>query len=290
MDAASRGGAARPALIARDLAEMLGPAVPRSAAGRRGIDLADGTRVAGDLLPNATLVGRYDLTDSVARFLVRPDADAPVVAPGQYLALGVPVDGRLVQRPYSAARIGDTVEFLIRHVPGGQLTPRLWTLGVGDRVRLGRPKGRLRLLPGDRRAHLFIATGTGLGPFVAMLDALLTGDPDARVVVVHGVSYEAELAYREDLTDRSRAHPGVSYVPVVSRPGTAGNAGWAGRTGRIDDVLDPVWRDADLATADTVAYLCGNPEMVRAVGRRLGDRGLAAEAVRSETFWGTAAG
>lgn len=78
--------------------------------------------------------------------------------------------------------------------------------------------------------------------------------------------------------------------PGVSRPGATENAGWAGRTGRIDDVLEAVWHEAGLSAANTVAYLCGNPEMVRTAARRLEDRGMAAEAVRSETFWGPPAG
>ena len=69
-----------------------------------------------------------------------------------------------------------------------------------------------------------------------------------------------------------------------------GEPGWAGRTGRIDDVLEAVWHEAGLSAANTVAYLCGNPEMVRTAARRLEDRGMAAEAVRSETFWGPPAG
>ena len=57
---------------------------------------AVGTAVTPGLAPNATIAGRVDLTSSVAHIRVRPDDGAPVFEPGQYLALGLPVDGRVI--------------------------------------------------------------------------------------------------------------------------------------------------------------------------------------------------
>ena len=123
------------------------------------------------LVDNATVVRRLDLSPSIVRLTIRPDDPLPRVEPGQYLSIGLRVDGTFLQRPYSTASpVGaqDELEFLIRLVRGGAMTPRLWDIGVGDRLRLGRPKGLFTRIPGDRRTHLFIATGTGLAPFVAM--------------------------------------------------------------------------------------------------------------------------
>jgi ferredoxin-NADP reductase len=149
--------------------------------------------------PNATIVERDDLTEDIARFTVRPDDEVPPFRPGQYLALGLRIDDRLVQRPYSTASRAtsdETLEFLIRRVPGGALTPRLWAAPGGGRVRLGRPKGLFTLLPDDSRTQLFVATGTGLAPFMAMLDELLARPVPPRVGIVHGVARATELGYR----------------------------------------------------------------------------------------------
>jgi ferredoxin-NADP reductase len=236
---------------------------------------------------NATVVGREDLTRSVTRFRIRPDLPPPHIEPGQYLTLGLIVDGRIVQRPYSTATRAGTheeLEFLVRLVPGGMFTPLLWTLGLGDRLRIGRPKGLFNRIPGDDRTHLFIATGTGLAPFIGMIDTFV-GEPGApRAVVIHGVSHVAELAYRERL-ERWASEAPIRYVPSISRPNDPSNAGWSGWTGRLDAILGDVCTTIRLEPRDTIAYLCGNPEMIAAGERILADLGLLDDAIRSEHYW-----
>lgn len=242
--------------------------------------------------PNATLADRIDLTPSIARFRIRPDDGVPAFEPGQYLALGLPVEGRLLQRPYSTAsprRARDEVEFLIRRVPTGAFTPLLWDLPVGARLRLGRPKGLFTMKPDDQREHLFVATGTGLAPFVSMLETLLagsgSGERPPRAVVVHGVPFVGELAYREQLEQWASDGHRVVYAPAISRPNHPGNAGWSGAAGRVDTILDSLCEEHALDPLGTVAYLCGNPEMIAAGERILAARGFPPDGIVSEHYW-----
>ena len=203
---------------------------------------------------------------------------------GQYLALGLRLDGRMVQRPYSTAacpRTASAHEFLVRHVPDGALTPHLWHLDVGGRVHLGPPKGLFVLEADDPRTHLLVSSGTGLAPFISMTRTLVDRGQPPRVVVVHGVSHAADLAYRDRLDAWDRGGL-VRYVPTVSRPGDPANAAWRGRTGRTDAALAEACGALDPAT--TVAYLCGNPGMVDGAERLLRSRGF--DDVRAERFWG----
>ena len=198
-------------------------------------------------------MSRIDLTETVARFTLRPDAGALPFEPGQYFALGLVVDGRLVQRPYStasAAGRGRDLEFLVRLVDGGTFTPRLWALRLGARLRLGRAKGLFTLRPDDPRAHLFIATGTGIAPLVSMLEALAADeaarprndDDTPRAVVIHGVARVGELAYRDRIEGMAGGPTRIRYSPLISRPTHPDNARWTGLTGRIDARLDEAVR------------------------------------------------
>ncbi len=259
---------------------------------------------------NATLVARIDLTPTVARFAVHLDDGVGPFKPGQYFALGLSVDGRPLLRPYSTSSAPDArdeLEFLIRLVRDGAFTPRLWRLAPGDRLRVGRAKGLFTLRPGDPRTHLFIATGTGLAPFVSMLGAVVgrgpirpaapggsptppepsrpVPAPPVRAIVVHGVSRQDELAYRDRLEGLAAGRDDVRYEPIVSRPEDPANAGWLGRTGRVVAQLDEVCASHALDPAACVAYLCGNPEMIAAAERILVARGLAPDAIVAEQYW-----
>ena len=211
------------------------------AAGPRGV------RRPPELIDNATLVDRQLLSPTVVRLAVRPDAGMAPFAAGQYLALGLRVDDRLVQRPYSTASdpaIAEAHEFLVRHVPAGVLTPRLWELPAGARVRLGPPRGAFTLVDGDRRAHLFVATGTGLAPFLAMLQALARRTDPPRTILVHGAARVDDLVCRDEIAAVTARGLPLTYIPTVSRPDDPANRGWSGRTGRAEAILGGVLRSA----------------------------------------------
>ncbi|MEI8332567.1 MAG: FAD-binding oxidoreductase [Chloroflexota bacterium] len=238
---------------------------------------------------NATIIGREDMSPTVARFVVHPDGPIAAFIAGQYLALGLRVDGRIVQRPYSTAacpRTAQAHEFLVRRVPDGALTPHLWRAASGTRVRLGPPKGVFVLEPDDPRTHLLVSSGTGLAPFVSMVHALAGRGRPPRIVLVHGVSHAADLAERARLEAWARDGL-VTYVPTISRPDEPANAKWRGRVGRTEAALADLCSDLALDPAATVAYLCGNPGMVDGAERLLRGRGFGD--VRAERFWGPGA-
>src|SRR6187431_1545276 len=106
---------------------------------------------------NATLGACQPLTNDIRLLRVRRDGGPIPFMPGQYITLGLWRDGAWLQRPYSPARTSadGEVELLVRRVHGGQMTPLLWTMPAGTRVRLGPARGLFRLAPDDRRTHLF---------------------------------------------------------------------------------------------------------------------------------------
>jgi ferredoxin-NADP reductase len=240
---------------------------------------------------NARLVRREDMTDSLAYVWVRFDEEPTPFEAGQYMTIGVMVGERIVQRPYSVASPpavagSDGYEFYVRLVHGGTFTPLLWRLPVGHPMRMIGPKGKFTLLPDDDRTHVFISSGTGNAPFVAMMRQLLIDGRPRRVVFLNGVSHEQELGYRDILEDwqRSGAYP-LLYVPTVSRPADPRNAGWTGRTGRVETILGPVLDELGLNPADSIAYICGNPDMILSAGVTLVERGYPEEQIHKELYW-----
>jgi ferredoxin--NADP+ reductase len=239
---------------------------------------------------NATLVRREDQHESLAYFWVKMDGEATPFEAGQYMTIGVMVEGRIVQRPYSIASaprfVNDGYEMYIRLVDGGTFTPLLWRLPVGHRMRIIGPKGKFTLEPDDDRVHLFVSWGTGNAPFVSMMRELLAVGRPRRAVFLNGCSYERDLGYRPILEDwqRSGEYP-VTFIPTVSRPDDPRNAGWTGRTGRVESILVPVCDELGLTPDTTVAYLCGNPDMILTAEETLLGKGFAEDAIKKELYW-----
>ena len=240
---------------------------------------------------NASLVRREDQHESLAKFWVRFDGDPTPFDPGQYMTIGVLVDGRIVQRPYSVASdpgvAGDEgYEFYVRLVNGGTFTPLLWRLPVGHRMRMIGPKGKFVLEPDDDRTHVFISSGTGNAPFVAMMRALLREGRPRRAVFLNGVSYARDLGYGDILeTWEQRAEYPVTFIPTVSRPNDQLNADWTGRTGRVESIVGPVCDELGLNPGNSIAYICGNPDMILAAEATLFERGYPEEQVKKELYW-----
>jgi ferredoxin--NADP+ reductase len=202
---------------------------------------------------------------------------------GQFVMVGLPVDGRALVRAYSIAspNYEDHLEFLSIKVPDGPLTARLKDVRPGDAVLVGRkPTGTLLvgdLRPG-RRLYLY-ATGTGLAPFLSTVADPYTYERFDEVVLLHGVRRVRELAYREHLEAGLRMHPYVgeqaarqfTYVPCVSQEPFR-------TAGRITQFLE----DAGLARlglppldpAHDRAMVCGSQSMLAQMCGLLDARGF----------------
>ena len=195
---------------------------------------------------------------------------------GQYATLGlVGHDGpKLIQRPMSVSSSADDVseyEFFIRLVDAGGFTPLLWERKVGDAINIKGPKGKF-LLQDDGRRALFVASGTGLAPFISMLDTLRDRGQERDIVLLHGVSHEHDLAWRDELTELDA---GDLSAPLRRDHLTADeNPTWAGCTGRVEAIVASQMDEHGLTPETTTLYLCGNPEMITAVDEIATARGF----------------
>jgi ferredoxin--NADP+ reductase len=153
-------------------------------------------------------------------------------------------------------------------------------------MRMIGPKGKFMLQPEDDRTHIFISSGTGNAPFVSMMKQMLEDGAPRKAVFLNGVSYAHEIGYRDLLEgwERDGGYP-VTYVPTVSRPNDPLNEGWEGRTGRVEAILEPVLDELGLSPANSVAYICGNPDMITTAEEKLMARGYPEEQVHKELYW-----
>lgn len=192
--------------------------------------------------------------------------------PGQYVKLGLFADD--VPRPVALAnRPGPTrLEFLIK-APDERLA-RLLSLSPGEKVQTSTPLGRGFPVDQARGRDVWLfGVGSGVAPLKAVIEHILEDRRAYGDVVLHyGVRTVDELCF----TARFGAWlgQGVRVVPVVSRP-APGPRAWSGATGHVQDHLPPVLARPD----DTVAFVCGLPEMEKSVAAAVLQRGVGADRV-----------
>lgn len=148
---------------------------------------------------------------------------------GQFVMLGLDAEPRPIMRAYSIASPNweDRFEFFSIKVDDGALTSKLRRVQPGDEVLLSeKPVGTLVLDDLKHGKRLFLlATGTGLAPYLGIIQ-----DPEAyerfeQIVVVHCVRREQDLAYRDFITTNLPEHEYLGelvreqlvYYPIVTR-------------------------------------------------------------------------
>lgn len=245
-----------------------------------------------DLLPaGAAEAPGEELTgQAAAERAAVAEADAPGAPSGN--------GEKMIRKAYSIAsgsRSDEFLEFYINIVMSGELTPRLFRLGIKDRVYLG-PKAvgvfTLAKVPHDRHV-LLVATGTGLAPYMSMIRSELECGGSRQFVILHGARYSWDLGYRTELMSLSRHCPNLRYVPVITRPNE--DPTWRGRSGYLQDVLmsGVVEEETGLRLSPDVlhVFLCGNPSMIEQSIERLTacgftrDKGHDIGTIHTEEYW-----
>lgn len=205
---------------------------------------------------------------------------------GQFVMIGLDVDGRPLMRAYSIASANweEQLEFFSIKVTDGPLTSRLQQVKEGDDLLISRkPTGTLLIhdLHPGRNLYL-LATGTGLAPFLAVVKDPHTYERFERVILTHGVRSVGDLAYRAYIERELPHHEHLGeiiasrllYYPVVSREDFAHRGRLTGLmdSGRMMDDL----RLPPLDHARDRAMICGSPQMLADFRRILDARGFSA--------------
>lgn len=203
---------------------------------------------------------------------------------GQFVMIGLEVEGRPLMRAYSIAspNYEEHLEFFSIKVPNGPLTSRLQHLQPGDELMVSRkPTGTLilsDLLPGK---HLYLlGTGTGLAPFMSVIQDPETYERFDKVILVHGVRWASELAYADFITQELPQHEyfgdlvrdKLIYYPTVTREPFRNQ-------GRMTDLMRSGKLFADIGLPpinpnDDRAMLCGSPSMLEETSQVLDSFGL----------------
>lgn len=217
------------------------------------------------------------LTHDVRRLRLRTNKPLSF-SPGQYAHLRF--SNGLI-RPYSMAGLptDDTLEFHIRLVPDGRVTPWLEShLKVGDRLRVSGPLGVSYLRRKHQAPILCVAGGTGFAPMYAVARGALTSGMPNPVHFLFGVRTGRDVYGVEQLDALARRYDNFSYQIALS---DSGDVRTVYRGGLVTDVMREDFPRMD----DWHVYVAGPPPMTEAVDTLAVRSGVSADHIYADAFF-----
>jgi ferredoxin-NADP reductase len=194
--------------------------------------------------------------------------------PGQYMGIGLLVDGRwrwrsysLTSSPVTGAR---TVTITVKAMPEGFLSSHLvGGVAPGTIVRLAAPQGNFVLPDPAPPAMLFITAGSGITPVMSMLRTLVRRDQITDVVHLHSAPTAADVMFGAELDQLARDQAGYRLRLRTTRS-----------HGRLDlsqlDTAVPDWRERQ-------TWACGPEAMLNEAERAWAAAGIG-ERLHLERF------
>jgi benzoate/toluate 1,2-dioxygenase reductase component len=207
------------------------------------------------------------------------DSTAPVFLAGQYVNIDVPGSGQHRSYSFSSAPGQSKVSFLIKRIPGGVMSTWLDSAQPGGKLELTGPLGSFYLRAVERPL-LFLAGGTGLAPFLSMLEVLARADSQQKVHLIYGVTRDLDLVQVDAIEAYLAKLPNFTYTTVVAdADSTHPRKGWVTQHMPAEALND----------GDVDVYLCGPPPMVDAVRKYFDDNGVKPNSFHYEKFTPNAA-
>src|SRR5436309_880778 len=195
-------------------------------------------------------------TDDAATVLIKPGYQWEGHEPGQYLRIGVEIEGVKQWRAYSLTSEPDRpdgfISVTVKCVGEGTVSPYLVRRGrPGTIVSLGGVEGDFVLPEDVPDKLLFISAGSGVTPIMSMLRSLARRDEMDDVVLLHSARDDADVIFGDELRALARDHDGFRIHEQHTRS-----------NGRMEpkhlEDLCPDWTERE-------TFMSGPPAMLDAV-------------------------
>ncbi|MEY4546995.1 MAG: ferredoxin reductase [Pseudomonadota bacterium] len=228
---------------------------------------------------------RVEQVEPLADNVLRVRLTAPVGLrhrAGQFIQLERPSDGLV--RAYSVASLpGASLELHVALLPGGAMSQ--WLQGaVGEPVVVRGPFGECFYLPEEPERPLCLAgSGTGLAPLLGVLRAALAARHRAPIRLYHGSVRSSGLYLWGELCALARSSPALQLVGSVLE-GPLSEPSDLGGGSLVQQPLDVALFARGAPSSEERAYLCGAPELVRSLQRKLYMAGVSLERIHADAF------
>ena len=185
--------------------------------------------------------------------------------PGQVIALAIEKEDKARLYSIASGMNEEFIRVLYTVVKEGYFTPKLSAFKPGNEIHVSEPFGSFT---GSDDPAWWIATGTGIAPYVSMLESGLARNK----ILIHGSQSLESFYFQELLIPKMKKN----YIRCCSR-----EVGEDVFTGRVTDWL----KNIEHFPTDYKYYLCGNAEMIIEVRDMLIERGVRYDRILAEVYF-----
>ncbi len=229
------------------------------------------------MIHRAVVIKNEYVADDKRELILQP-SEPFSFKPGQYITILAPTpDGKKMGRSFSiASPLGEkNIILIIKIIPGGLASEYVDHLPAGEEIEYLGPLGRF-VLPAEPQDSLFLATGTGIAPFIPMIHQLLT-QTEKKVTLYLGFRHEGNVCYMDLLNGWVQQYPRFSFIPTLSQATTPD---WSGSVGRVTVHL----RAEPGLMRDKHIFICGNGSMVNEIEQIALNAGVPKEKIFYEKY------
>lgn len=231
---------------------------------------------------------RRETPDAISVAFHVPDAlrDFYTFTAGQYINLKLTLDGEEIRRAYSICSAPDSGELriAIKSVKSGVFSVFANSqLKTGDTIEIGLPEGNFTFepKPGKRRNYAAFAAGSGITPVMAILQSVLSGEPDSTFVLVYGNKTPDQTIFYDRLHELEKKYTGRLFLHYVFSQAKMENQLF-GRIERstVNFILNNKYKEIEFDSF----WLCGPEEMISTVSTVLKEHNVKEKDIRFELF------
>jgi stearoyl-CoA 9-desaturase NADPH oxidoreductase len=216
-------------------------------------------------------------TDDTATVTIRPGwGFSGEYQPGQYVGIGLSIDGKWHWRSYSLTSVPvrdkKLISITVKATPEGFLSTHLVN-GVqpGTIVRLASPKGDFALPDPPPAKMLLVTAGSGITPVMAMLRSMAHRGQTSDVVHIHSAPSAKDVIFHDELQELNRGE--WPYELLLHLTEDMGHLDFESELDR----LVPDWKDRP-------AWACGPPAMLDTLEKVWADAGVPENRLHMERF------
>ncbi len=201
--------------------------------------------------------------------------------PGQYVQVLVPGKGERIFRAYSISSPpanDNTIELVVRLIPGGVGSTYLHRVEVGDEITLTGPYGDFELDEDKKTELICVGGGCGIAPMHSIIRHLQITQPKKPCTLFLGAATADDIMYQEEFSElkKKMSHFEIHYA--LSDPGASPE--WEGERGHIHELVEKLVKDKP----GRQAFLCGPPVMIEAVSRVLQSKSFTKDRIFYDEF------